>query len=65
MKVVFVQDVPNVALEGEVKEVKKGHARNYLFPKGFAVPATGEELKRVEARQRTAVKRREEQMAEA
>lgn len=65
MKVVFVQDVPNVALEGDVKEVKKGHARNYLFPKGFAVLATSEELKRVESRQRAATKRREEQAAEA
>ena len=65
MKVVFVQDLPNVAEEGDVKEVKRGHARNYLFPKGFAVPATADELKRVEARQRAAAKRREEQKAEA
>ena len=52
MKVVLVQDVPNVADAGEVKEVKRGHARNYLLPKGFAVPATAEELKRVEALKR-------------
>jgi len=64
MKVVFVQDVPNVGLEGDVKEVKKGHARNYLFPKGFAVLATAEELKRVESRKRAATKRREEQAAQ-
>jgi len=65
MKVVFVQDLPNVAEEGDVKEVKRGHARNYLFPKGFAVPATLDELKRVDARQRAAAKRREEQQSEA
>ena len=65
MKVVFVQDLPDVAEEGDVKEVKRGHARNYLFPKGFAVPATLDELKRVDARQRAAAKRREEQKAEA
>ncbi|MCP4647854.1 MAG: 50S ribosomal protein L9, partial [bacterium] len=64
MKVVFVRDVPNVGLEGDVKEVKKGHARNYLFPKGYAVLATAEELKRVESRKRAAAKRREEQAAE-
>ena len=64
MKVVFVQDVPNVADAGEVKDVKRGHARNYLLPKGFAVPATAEELKRVEALKRAAAKRREEQLAE-
>jgi len=64
MKVVFIQDVPNVAEVGDVKEVKKGHARNYLLPKGFAVLATAEELRRVESRKRLAVKQREERMSE-
>lgn len=65
MKVVFVQDVPDVAMAGDVKEVKRGHARNYLFPKGFAVPATPDELSRVEARRRAAAKRRDEVLSEA
>ncbi len=64
MKVVFIQDVPNVAEVGDVKEVKKGHARNYLLPKGFAVPATPDELRRIESRKRVAAKLREERMAE-
>ncbi len=64
MKVVFIQDVPNVAEVGDVKEVKKGHARNYLLPKGFAVPATAEELNRVESRKRAAAREREERVAE-
>ncbi|MFO8100895.1 MAG: 50S ribosomal protein L9, partial [Dehalococcoidia bacterium] len=63
MKVVFIQDVPNVGGVGDVKEVKKGHARNYLFPKGFAVPATEEELRRIESRRRAAAREREERMA--
>ncbi|MFA4835565.1 MAG: 50S ribosomal protein L9 [Dehalococcoidia bacterium] len=64
MKVVFVQDVPNVAHAGEVKNVADGHARNYLFPKGFAVLATSEELKRVEAMKRAAAKLRAQQVNE-
>ncbi len=64
MKVVFIQDVPNVAEVGDIKEVKKGHARNYLMPKGFAVPATAEEMRRVESRKRAAVREREERMSE-
>ena len=65
MKVIFVQDLPNVADIGDVKEVKKGHARNYLFPKGFAVPATPDELQCIEARKRAAARQREAHIAEA
>ncbi len=64
MKVVFVENVPGVADVGDVKSVANGHARNYLLPKGFAVAATKEELKRVESRKRAEAKKREEQMAE-
>lgn len=49
MKVVFVEEVVGTALPGEVKEVKNGFARNYLLPRGLAVPATKEALQRAEA----------------
>ena len=39
MKVIFIDDVPNVALAGETKEVADGYARNYLLPKKLAVLA--------------------------
>lgn len=62
MKVVFIQDVPNVAKTGDVKNVADGHARNFLFPKGFAVLATPNELKRVESIKRAAAKLREKEL---
>ena len=40
MKVVFLQDVEGVANGGDVKEVKRGFARNYLVPQGKAAWAT-------------------------
>ena len=40
MKIVLLQDVPNLGTAGEVKEVADGYARNYLMPKGFATLAT-------------------------
>ncbi|MER3421015.1 MAG: 50S ribosomal protein L9 [Chloroflexota bacterium] len=49
MKVVFLQEVPGTALPGEVKEVKDGFARNYLLPRGLAVPATKDALERAQA----------------
>lgn len=48
MKVVFVEEVPGSALVGEVKEVKNGYARNFLLPRGLAVPATKGNLERGE-----------------
>ena len=37
MKVVFLEDVPNVAKTGDVKEVADGYGRNYLLPRKLAV----------------------------
>ena len=48
MKVVFLEEVPGSALVGEVKEVKNGYARNYLLPRGLALPATKDNLRRGE-----------------
>ncbi|HOJ39085.1 MAG TPA: 50S ribosomal protein L9 [bacterium] len=40
MKVVFLQDIPGQAQQGEIKEVRPGYARNYLIPKGLAAEAS-------------------------
>ena len=39
MKVVFLEDVPNVAEAGEMKEVADGYGRNFLIPRKLAVLA--------------------------
>ena len=48
MKVIFLEDVSNVANAGEVKNVSDGFARNYLLPKKLVVMATAEQMKRIE-----------------
>jgi large subunit ribosomal protein L9 len=39
MKVIFLEDVPNVAKAGDVKEVSDGYGRNFLLPKKLALIA--------------------------
>ena len=48
MKVVFLKDVQGVANGGDVKDVKNGFARNYLFPQNLATPVTKESVRRVD-----------------
>ena len=50
MKVVFLQDVPNVAKAGEIKEVAAGYGRNFLIPKKLALLATFEAISQAETR---------------
>ena len=47
MKVLFLEDVEGVAHGGDVKEVKRGFAKNYLLPKNIAVLATKSSLERI------------------
>ncbi len=49
MKVVFLQDVPNVASVGEIKEVADGYARNFLIPKKIALLASSSAASTVKA----------------
>ncbi len=50
MKVILQQDVPKLGKDGEIVNVADGYARNYLFPRRFAVSATGGALKEFQAR---------------
>lgn len=45
MKVIFLQDVKNVAKRHDMKDVADGYARNFLFPKKLAEQATPTALK--------------------
>ena len=45
MKVILISDVKDLGLQGELKEVKNGMARNYLIPHKLAVRATEANLK--------------------
>ena len=40
MKIILTENIETLGKIGDVVSVKKGYARNYLFPKGFAQLAT-------------------------
>ncbi|WP_425203831.1 50S ribosomal protein L9 [Priestia megaterium] len=49
MKVIFLKDVKGKGKKGEVKNVSDGYAHNFLLKNGYAVEATGGNVKVLEA----------------
>ena len=56
MKVIFTEDVPNVAKSGQMKEVTDGYARNYLIPRKLAVFANSGTIKAMATKMEARVK---------
>ena len=50
MKVILNKDLATLGEEGDVKDVARGYARNYLFPRGIALPYTPQTVKMFESR---------------
>jgi large subunit ribosomal protein L9 len=48
MKVILTKDIKALGEAGKVVKVKPGYARNYLLPKGFAIPASPRNLSKIE-----------------
>jgi large subunit ribosomal protein L9 len=65
MKVIFLKDVENVASEGEIKEVKAGYARNFLFRERIALEATPSNMKALEKRLAEITKREKDRVSDA
>ena len=49
MRVVFLEDVPNVAKAGEMKEVADGYGRNFLIPKKLALLVNSATISTIES----------------
>ncbi|MDR2588940.1 MAG: 50S ribosomal protein L9, partial [Spirochaetales bacterium] len=64
-KVILVQDVKNLGEEGDVREVARGYARNFLLPRKFVVPYTKGNLALLETRRAVIEKRKEEKRRQA
>jgi large subunit ribosomal protein L9 len=67
VKVIFIEDVTNVARAGQTKDVADGYARNFLFPHKLALLANSQAAAAVDAHLKKIVKQRaleEAEMAE-
>ncbi len=49
MKVIFLANVPGTAKKGDIKEVSDGYARNFLFVKNLAKPASSGAVQQLHA----------------
>lgn len=59
MKVILKQDIKGTGRAHTAIDVADGHALNFLFPRGMAVPATPQALKVADARAKAAQDRKE------
>lgn len=65
MKVILLQDVEDLGKKYEVKEVKDGHARNFLLPNKLVKAATKEALKWLADQKEVIEKEAEEDLKKA
>lgn len=65
MKVILREDVPHLGTAGTIVNVKPGFARNFLIPRSFAIPATGNNLKAFEHTRRMMEAKRAKRRKEA
>lgn len=48
MKIILLKDIPKVGKRYETKEISDGYALNMLIPKGVAIAATPDAVKRIQ-----------------
>jgi len=65
MQVLLLKDVTGIGHAGDIKEVSGGHAKNYLFPKKLAVPASEGAQKQAQSIREAAERRRDRMLTEA
>ncbi len=65
MKVILLQELKGRGAEGDVIEVARGFAVNYLLPRKVAIEATSGNLKQLDARMHNVRKRDEVRLADA
>ncbi len=64
-KLILIKDVPDLGTKGDIVDVADGYARNFLVPKGHAVPATRGTLAQAEGMRQARIESERRVRAEA
>ena len=65
MNIILLEPVNNVGEAGEIVKVKPGYARNFLIPRGLALPATSANQAELDARLAQRARQLSERKADA
>ncbi len=65
MKVILLDNVDGVGKKGETREVRDGFGRNFLVPRGIAIPATRGNVKKLQDQARVIMGKREKDVKTA
>ena len=65
VKVLLLQDVPQLGLAGDIYAVAGGYARNYLIPRQYAILASKGALKQADEIRQAGIRRRAQMRADA
>lgn len=65
MKVILLEEMDNLGEAGEIVKVADGYGRNYLMPRGLAIPATPGNMKNLEKTRAEIAKKQSRVKAEA
>jgi len=61
IRIILKEDIPGQGRKNDIVEVSDGFARNFLFPKNKAYPATSQAINKIEIEKATAAKTEEKE----
>ncbi len=62
MKVILRKDIGNLGKKGDIKDIAKGYARNFLIPNNMVVLATKSEMAKLEEQKELESQQQEEEL---
>lgn len=65
MQVVLLKDVPKLGSKGDIVNVTEGYARNFLYPRNLASPASEGKIKEINNQRQTQAEKKKKQEEEA
>jgi large subunit ribosomal protein L9 len=65
MRIILLDNVDGVGKKGEARDVRDGYGRNFLVPRGLAIPATSGNMKKIQEQAKVLMSKREKDLKTA